>query len=396
LGKRIAILIVKFLFKIEHNVKILVLIFDILAMKNMKKLSIIIMNLFLCISLFAQKQDAFKNYIGNINIDSLDGTKPKITIKKISNKIFHVFYRFEINHSISQDDWKVRITPAFEPTFYWQPLLTPSPENIIAQHVFRSPALIVADSKNQLTIIPDLDLINKQKSANWYMDMDAEKNILTLGLSQSKVTEHVLYEKKKGQVFTPSEMEFGFYILLDELKQNDNHWRSAAGFLWQKWGKPLYEKGEPIQHSLEPYVKHTYDWAFGGWKNIVWQEFKINGKQVGAPVFIVNITQSPNYPGPSGEREFRSIWNQSWFSSLRSAQGLYRYAKQNKNDSLLQKALLTKELVLSFPMKDGLFPSVIGTPMETVNTGGKQLSRSIGWEHYYFGNSDRNPYTRKS
>ncbi len=361
----------------------------------MKKLSIILLYLFLSINLFAQNEDAFKNYISNISIDSLDGTKPQITIKKISKNIFHLIFRFTIVHNITQDDWRVMITPAFKPTFHWSPLLTPSSKNIIAQHVFRSPALIAADSKRQLTIIPDLDLINKQKASNWYMDLDAEQNILTLGLSRSKVTEHVLYEKAKGQVFTPSDLEFGFYVLLDELKPNADHWRSAAGFLWKKWGTPLYKKGEPMQHILEPYVKHTYDWAFDGWKKIVWQEFKINDKQVGAPVFIVNITQSPNYPGPSGEREFRSIWNQSWFSSLRSAQGLYRYAKQNKNDSLLQKALLTKELALSFPMNDGLFPSVIGTPMESVIVDGKQVNRSVGWEHFYFGNSDRNPYARK-
>jgi hypothetical protein len=292
----------------------------------MKKLTIIILNIFLCSSLIAQVESAFKNYISGMEFDSLNGAKPNIEIKKIDRNLFYVSCRLKITKSFSRNDWRVIITPAFKATFYWSPLLTPSSQNIIAQHIFRSPALIVADSMRQLTILPDLDLINEQKSANWYMDLDAEKSILTIGLSRSKVTEHVLYEKAKGQIIIPTELKFGFYVILDELKKNENHWRSAAGFLWKKWGNPLYKKGEPIQHSLDPYVKHTYDWAFKRWKNIVWQEFKINGKQVGAPVFIVNITQSPNYPGPAGEREFRSVWNQSWFSSLRSAQGLFRYA----------------------------------------------------------------------
>ena len=64
-----------------------------------------------------------------------------------------------------------------------------------------------------------------------------------------------------------------------------------------------------------PYVKHTYKWAFDGWKKSVWQEFDLNGKKAGAPVFIVDVTQSPNYKGVRNEREFRSIWNQAWFSS---------------------------------------------------------------------------------
>lgn len=57
----------------------------------------------------------------------------------------------------------------------------------------------------------------------------------------------------------------------------------------------------------------------------------------------MNVTQSPNYPGEINEREFRSIWNQAWFSSLRSASGLYRYARRTGNRELLAKANLTKE-----------------------------------------------------
>ena len=66
-----------------------------------------------------------------------------------------------------------------------------------------------------------------------------------------------------------------------------------------------------------PYVEHTYAWAFDTWEKAVWQEFALGDKTVGAPVFIVNQTQSPNHPGPVDEREFRSVWNQAWFSSLR-------------------------------------------------------------------------------
>src|SRR5688572_13748502 len=86
-----------------------------------------------------------------------------------------------------------------------------------------------------------------------------------------------------------------------------------------------------------------------------------------------------------------SIWNQAWFSSLRSAQGLYRYAKRVNDAELLQKALMTKELALLFPQRHGLFPSVIATDMETVEVNGKKVSRSKGWATYYFGNSNRNP-----
>jgi hypothetical protein len=124
----------------------------------------------------------------------------------------------------------------------------------------------------------------------------------------------------------------------------------------------------------------------------VWQEFSLNGKQVGAPVFIVNVTQSPNYKGQAKAREIKSIWNQAWFSSLRSAQGLFRYAKRTNNQELLGYALKTKELALSFPQKNGFFPGIIGTETENIEQDGKIVNRSKGWDAFYFGNSNRNPY----
>jgi len=56
-------------------------------------------------------------------------------------------------------------------------------------------------------------------------------------------------------------------------------------------------------------------------------------------------------------------------------------------------ALKTKELALSFPQTDGIFYSVIGTEMEKVENNGKSYNRSKGWDKYYFGNSNRNPYS---
>ncbi len=165
---------------------------------------------------------------------------------------------------------------------------------------------------------------------------------------------------------------------------------------WEEYGKPLYYAGEPVSSNLNTYVEHTYNWAFNNWKDAVWQEFKIKGKTVGAPVFIVNFTQSPNYKKHSNEREFRSIWNQAWFSSLRSASGLYRHARRTGNDSLLYKAKLGKELALAFPQKNGFFPGLIATDMEKTIIDGEELNRSKGWENYYFGNSNRNPQTFKA
>ena len=182
------------------------------------------------------------------------------------------------------------------------------------------------------------------------------------------------------------------YILKDK-KSINNPFRKALSFLWSNWGRDLYKSGNPLDEDLERYVEHTYNWAFNSWSESVWQEFELNGKKVGSPVFIVNVTQSPNYPGEINEREFRSVWNQAWFSSLRSASGLFRYARRTGNDNLLQKAILTKELALSYPKKNGFFYGLIGTEMHQVEVDGVKYNRSSGWDTHYWGNSNRNPYT---
>ena len=359
---------------------------------------LVVLVLTFCISCDSREEDQMPSllneYITTVNYGQIGHTKPNISFVEISENVVKVSIDFDLTDSVSQDNWQVDITPAFNPDFHWAPHLTPTNEHIIAQHVFRSPALIVSSSDKKLTIIPDLDLLKEEYPVDWYMDMDAGNNKLTFGLSNSEVKEHVLYVRKPGAVYPAGNLKFGFYILIsDETENIVNPFRQATSFIWEKWGNTAFHTMISGYDDLEKYVDHTYNWAFDTWKESVWQEFELNGKKVGAPVFIVNTTQSPNYPGKINEREFRSVWNQAWFNSLRSASGLYRYAKRTENKELLTYALKTKELALAFSQKEGFFPGLIATEMEQVEIDGKQYNRSKDWDTFYFGNSNRNPYT---
>jgi len=331
-----------------------------------------------------------------IKVDSIGGQLPQLSYQKIAPQVLKVRVSVDLPEDVRRDDWRIRILPAFQPTFHWAPHLTPSDSHIIAQHVFRAPMMMLTDQRKQLVIIPDVDLLNNTLARDWYMDMDATKNQLTLGRSLAQVGEHVLFKRKSGNTYTRGKFEFAFYVLaFDDREVAENPFRRPLAFYWKNWGADLFDKGEPISGDMETYVRHSYHWAFQSWVKQVWQSFEINGKKVGAPTFIVNTTQSPNYPGKTNEREFRSIWNQAWFSSLRSASGLYRFAKRTGDSELLDKANLTKELALSYPKKKGFFYGLIGTEMEETieGEGDKKSVRSKGWEHYYWGNSNRNPYT---
>ncbi|MFT4095318.1 MAG: hypothetical protein QM640_16945 [Niabella sp.] len=338
---------------------------------------------------------AFLPFVRSLGIGTINGARAHVSYKRVSANCLYISTVWRLSRDAVQNSIAIKIYPAFDPAFHWAPHLTPGSNNIIAQHVFRAPAMLVHNNSRLLTIIPDLDLLKKDTPVPWYMDMNAERNYLELGMSKSRVEEHVLFVRDTGAVFPAGKVELGFYVMVSEKAADiQNPWRNPLQFMWLKWGAPLYKTGEPLhQPQLEPYIQQTYKWAFESWKKPVWQEFELNGKAVGAPVFIVNITQSPNYKGIADQREFCSIWNQAWFNSLRSAQGLYRYANRTHKDTLKQQALKTKELALAFPNEHGFFKSVVATEMEEVNIEGRKYNRSKGWGTKYFGNANRNPFT---
>ncbi len=339
--------------------------------------------------------EPLRMFVSSISCSKLGGLAPEVSIQPAEPNMTHVRLTFELPQPMEQDDWQINIAAAFDPEFHWSPHLTPTDENIVDQHSFRSPAVLAASDQHLLALIPDLDVLSKATSVRWYMDLDAERNRLTLGMSDYDTSDKLLYVRKPGAVYPAGKTEVGFYLLHasdEELIQNP--FRPVLGFLWRNWGRALFESGHPLDGDLLPYVEHTYRWAFESWKKSIWQEFEWEGRRVGAPVFIVNQTQSPNYSGEVDEREFRSIWNQAWFSSLRSASGLYRYARRFDRADLLEKANMTKELALSAPMRDGFFPSVIATEMEEVEIDGQRYNRSKGWSTAYWGNSNRNPVNR--
>lgn len=333
--------------------------------------------------------------IARITADDLGRCKPVIRVDSLTPGVRRVSVSYELTEAVKQQDCAIRIVPAFVPHFHWAPHLTPTGNHVIDQHVFRTPALIVQDNKHTLIVIPETGNISANSGYRTYLDMDAPGNTLMLGMANTKVTNHVLYEKSEEALFPSGTVELAFYVITTQNNRafQRNPFRYALSALWHHKGLPVFQKSNVSTQLFNTYCEHTYRWAFEGWKDAVWQEFTLNGKTVGAPVFIVNTTQSPNYPGRVNEREMRSIWNQAWFSSLRSASGLYRYARRTGNNELMQKALLTKELALSAPQKEGLFYSVIATEMEEVEENGRKYHRSKGWDTAYWGNSNRNPIT---
>ncbi len=356
----------------------------------------------------------------DVTLPTLAGKPPVVTTETLADGWLRVRLSWQVDAPVQQDELALDLRLHMQPDFWWAPHLAPNEGDCMAQHVFRSPALIASQSAptatTHLVLVPDLDICGANSETPWFLDLDAPARTFRLGMAHTEIPEHVRYRKVGGMTFTPDtradgtladgtladgQVELGFFVTLDTQARPDasapqvaNPFAKVSRFLWARYGRPLFEQGQPISQPLDPYVEHVYRWAFETWQEAVWQEFELDGKRVGAPAFIVNVTQSPNYPGEQNLREYLSIWNQAWFSSLRSASGLYRYAKRTGDQALLEKASLTKEFALAAPMRDGIFPGVYRTQMTQIEIDGQRYRRSLGWETGYWSNSNRTPVER--
>ena len=222
----------------------------------------------------------FSKAIDIIQYDLLGIERGKSHVKVIDNNTLYINLSFSLKNSVQQGDWRIAVKPDFLPSFHWAPHLTPTDRNVIDQHVFRSPALIVADDHQTLILIPDLDIMQKGTPVRWYMDMDASSNTLILGMCNNHVSEHVLFERDQETTYPKGDIEIGFYLMYSDSKEVlRNPFKKPLEFMWSRWGHAAYEKGNPVKENLETYVKHTYNWAFNSWSENVWQQFELDGKK---------------------------------------------------------------------------------------------------------------------
>lgn len=329
-----------------------------------------------------------------VNFSQIPGSDLRCTWKQEAQNRYLLTIQGSLQEDTFVGQWHVGIRPNFEPSFYYTPHLTPKEDNVIDMHVYRTPAMMMGCEDRILCVMPVLDDFRDGKLRH-YMDFIAPEKEMRLGLTTTRIGAHVLYHSTAEAVLPKGEFVFGIRFLLLTGEDVANPFRPVLSYYWENYGRKDSARLTDCSR-LMPYVKYTYDWAMDRWENVVWQEFELDGKRVGAPQMIVVATQSPNFREPTSNREQVAIWNQAWFSSLRSAQGLFRYGKETGNEAYVAKARMTKELALAFPQEDGLFDTVIGVPNEAYEIDGKTYYRSSDWEtHKFFGNSNRNPVTRK-
>ena len=277
----------------------------------------------------------------------------------------------------------------------WIPHVAPYEGTVIGDHSFRSPAIILANDREALAFVPDIDDVRRiqESGGRTWMDYDHPLRRIRIAIGGYRVGPfHVAYQSTpieyKGQ-----EHSIRLHVLRSSNKEDlANPYRMVSHFLWTKWGRAGYLSGGSQRTTFRQYADYVTNWAFApepkGWGDTVWQTFTINGRECGAPAFIVDVAQHPSVPlNQRRWREQRSVWNQAWFSTQRTANGLLRHARRAGSQDLENRARLMTQVALAAPQTDGLFPSVY-----TAGGGGYSLYKdNPGWEKGRWTNSDRRP-----
>jgi len=277
----------------------------------------------------------------------------------------------------------------------WVPHVTPEPGYVIGDHALSSPAVVLANQKTALAVVPDVDDLRRLQESGLraWLDYDHRSGAITAAVGAYQVGGfHVGYQPVtlpyRGQ-----EAQLRLHVLTSARAEDlANPYRLATRFLWERWGRPGYLSGRSQKAPFATYNGYITRWAFApeprGWGDTVWQSFKVGGREAGAPAFIVDAAQHPSVPLERRRwREQRSAWNQAWFSTQRCANGLLRHARQTGDKDLERRARLMTALALGAPQRDGLFPAVY-----TAGGGGYSLyADTPGWDRARWTNSDRRP-----
>jgi len=97
----------------------------------------------------------------------------RVEVTEVANGWQHVRMTWDVAEPVAQDELAVRFDLAIEPDFWWAPHLVPDEGYVVAQHVFRAPALIVQRGLLTLVVAPDLDAVGRRDGNPWFLDYDA-------------------------------------------------------------------------------------------------------------------------------------------------------------------------------------------------------------------------------
>lgn len=286
------------------------------------------------------------------------------------------------------------------------PHLAPKPGLVMADMIFRSPAIVVRRGTLAMALLPDLNCLRETRPAPWVMDFDRNgprrTPRLTLGLMRHRPYRHVYFmSRPEENIDIPDQGLTLSGHLIVSADAGEDFPRRVQRFLWEHYGIPNYRAVKPQVLSLDELSREAMSRLFK--REDFYHEFEYNGairaglttftattikpikpakarltplvshfNGIGIHILLTLISrfgQSERaderlcrYIHKRGIPKISQAWFQSWFNNLRTAYGARILADRWGDDGMREQANRIKELALSAPVEDGIFSAICFFP----------------------------------
>ncbi len=304
-----------------------------------------------------------------------------------------------------------------DPDFTWVPILCPGQGFVVADHVYRSPAIMYKKGRHAFALVPDLDLFSADRRRPQFMDLELQASgtpgtpRVSIGFGQYKAVGHVLFKhdpKRRVHLRGGETATLAFHVLVFKNAGVDQVLQRVNEFLWEEYGTKYLRKAfAPQVLPFDVNVKEGFLAMFDRHK--LWADFQIDGRECGgswqsswAGARKARITYADPARSSTGRQLGKNmtrlvnrdsivskivmyfsnkaswikafdkltrtfpivvknaeVWNNAWFMNVRTAYALAHFGKVWDDEALVGKARRALELVLSLPRERGLFSTVV-------------------------------------
>jgi hypothetical protein len=242
------------------------------------------------------------------------------------------------------------------PDFIFTPQLRPEAEDVIGDHIFRAPAFMLQRGSLFAGLVPDLNAIDVRsrriQSAGDVRVDSLNPPLVSYGLLPWTRRGHVYYRHTDSMSIPLRDtvVRFGYTLLLSAKAPAQNGYREAVRFLWSEYGR------QSLSASSGPQTE-----PFSAYISTAWYKYlsmvALDTIYDGVPVTLLRqgrLAWSNSLPKSADN----DAWFNVWFNSLRTAYGMYLYARGSGDVRLCEQAERVLNLALAAPNTGGIAPSI--------------------------------------
>jgi hypothetical protein len=271
----------------------------------------------------------------------------------------------------------------------------PAADQVIGDHAFHSPAIVLQKGGLYACMVPDLAMINayavpssdarrtqavarNQFSApiidEFYtmptaLDLNAKSGltaqpVFSYGMMDFVVGHHIRYQRVNDasmvRHLAKPEIRYGYDLLVGAEMPEGAAYQIATRHIWQRYGQPQFRDQPHLAMPFAAYVRTIYDVVSkpmpptiqapvpGFEDHGVFLDFEMNGKPVGGMV------------SPLGGMGFGdALWNFEFWNNIRDANGMVFWGEKLAMPQLKERGQRIVNLALEAPRNEaGFFPLV--------------------------------------